>query len=84
MKSMQIMRVNSPEFRMAELIWNNEPISLEKLIELCEKEISWNEPKVQRELRALYKRRIFKEEDGVITSFMEKPKGEEVIYLANP
>ena len=67
---MKIMKMESPEFRVAELIWKNEPISFDELIKLCKENLSWNSLKTERELRGLYKKRVFQEQNGLITSMI--------------
>ena len=67
---MKIMKLESPEFRLAELIWKNEPLSSDEIVKLCEAELFWKKSKIEAELKKLYKRRIFQIQEGIVTSMI--------------
>lgn len=58
------------ETRFAELIWKNEPISSGKLVKLCQSELNWKKSTTYTVLKKLCDRRIFKNEQGCVTSLI--------------
>ena len=47
---MRVTKYDSPEFKLAELIWKMEPISVEELVKICIIELLWDGAKTQKEL----------------------------------
>ena len=64
--------VNPNIISLAELIWENEPISYEKLVQKCVEEFSWSKPKAYRILHKLCKSRIAQKNDGIVSSIATK------------
>ena len=67
---MRVTKYDSPEFKLAELIWKMEPISVEELVKIGIIELLWDGAKTQKELRRLCKGRIVKVEDDVVSSLI--------------
>ena len=67
---MRITKQDSPEFKLAELIWKREPISVEELVKICIVELLWDGGKTQKELRRLCKGRIMRVDDDIVTSLI--------------
>ena len=67
---MRVTKQDSPEFRLADMIWKKEPISIEELVKICMSDLSWDEAKIQKELKKLCKRRIFQIENEIVTSMI--------------
>ena len=65
---MRIVNVNSPEFRLAEIIWEKEPISTEELVKIAILELLWDGATTQKALRKLCRERIMQEQNGMVTS----------------
>lgn len=67
---MRVTKYDSPEFKLAELIWKKEPISVDELVKICILELLWDGDKTRKQLRRLCKGRIMKVEDGVVSSLI--------------
>lgn len=67
---MRVTKYDSPEFKLAELIWKKEPISVEELVKICIVELLWDGDKTNKELRRLCKGRIMRVEDGIVSSLI--------------
>ncbi len=60
------------ETRFAELIWDHEPTSSGDLVKLCEKELAWKKSTTYTMLRRLCQRKIFQNNDGIVSSILSK------------
>lgn len=69
---MQNYKLGAMETKFAELIWDNEPISSGELVKLCEKELSWKKSTTYTMLRRLCMRKIFKNNNGVVSSVITR------------
>lgn len=61
-------RLGEAEAAFAALIWDNEPLSSSRLVELCARELEWKKSTTYTVLRRLCQKGIFQNEDGVVTS----------------
>ena len=61
-------RLGGAEAAFAALIWDNEPLSSSRLVELCGERLGWKKSTTYTVLRRLCQKRIFQNEDGVVTS----------------
>ena len=69
---MQNYKLGAMETKFAELIWDNEPISSGEVVKLCEKELSWKKSTTYTMLRRLCMRKIFKNNNGVVSSVITR------------
>lgn len=60
------------EGRFADIIWEKEPISMNELIKICEKEFGWKRTTTYTVLKRLSQKRIFQNESGMVTSLLSK------------
>jgi predicted transcriptional regulator len=61
-------KLSAAENRVAEIIWDNEPLPSSRLVELCEAALSWKKSTTYTILKRLCEKGVFKNEEGVITS----------------
>lgn len=61
-------RLGEAEAAFAALIWDNEPLSSSRLVELCARELEWKKSTTYTVLRRLCQKGIFQNENGVVTS----------------
>lgn len=66
------MKLGVIESRFADLIWQNEPLSTSKLVELCEKELNWKRTTTYTVLKRLSERGIFQNNNHIVTSLLSK------------
>ena len=69
---MEDYQLGAMETKFAELIWDNEPISSGELVKLCEKELNWKKSTTYTMLRRLCMRKIFKNNNGVVSSVITR------------
>jgi predicted transcriptional regulator len=60
------------ESRFADIIWDNEPVSTAKLIELCLKELNWKRTTTYTVLKRLCERGIFQTVDSTVSSLISR------------
>jgi len=60
------------EFRFADIIWQNEPLTSGELVKLCEAELEWKKSTTYTVLRKLCDRGLFLNENGTVRSIVSK------------
>ena len=61
-------RLGEVETAFANLIWDNEPLTSSRLVELCAAELSWKKSTTYTVLRRLCQKGVFQNEGGVVTA----------------
>lgn len=69
---MNDVRLGAVEARFAQIIWDNEPLSSGKLVELCEKQLEWKKSTTYTVLKKLCERGLFANENSTVTSKISK------------
>ncbi len=57
---------------LAEIIWQEAPISSRKLTEICEKKIGWKRTTTYTMLKGLCEKGIFENKNGVVVAILSK------------
>lgn len=65
-------RLGEVEASFAALIWDNEPLSSNRLVELCGEKLDWKKSTTYTVLRRLCQRGLFQNEGGVVTSLISR------------
>ena len=63
-------KLGEVESAFAALIWDNEPLTSSRLVELCADRLDWKKSTVYTVLRRLCQRGIFQNEGGTVTSLI--------------
>ena len=63
-------KLGEVEAAFADLIWDNEPLSSSRLVELCADKLDWKKSTTYTVLRRLCQKGIFQNEGGVVTSLI--------------
>ena len=63
-------RLGEVETAFANLIWDNEPLTSSRLVELCGEKLSWKKSTTYTVLRRLCQKGVFQNEGGVVTSLI--------------
>ncbi len=66
------MRLGIVEARFADLIWQNEPVSSGKLVQLAEEGLEWKKSTTYTVLKRLCDRGIFENRNGTVVSLLSK------------
>ena len=69
---MSEMKLGMVESRFADIIWQNEPLSTHKLVELCEEKLKWKRTTTYTVLQRLSERGMFQNNGGVVTSIVSR------------
>ena len=67
-----LYHMGAVESKFAELIWDREPIGSGKLVKLAEDRLEWKKSTTYTVLRKLCDKGIFKNEDSVVTSRLNR------------
>lgn len=65
-------KLGEVESAFAALIWDNEPLSSSRLVELCGARLDWKKSTTYTVLRRLCERGIFRNEGGTVTSLISR------------
>lgn len=65
-------KLGEMESRLADLIWENQPISTRSLTELCAEAFQWKRTTTYTMLKRLCDRGIFQNDSGTVVSLMSK------------
>lgn len=65
-------KLGEVESAFAALIWDNEPVASNKLVELCAEKLDWKKSTTYTVLRRLCQKGIFRNEGGVVTSLISR------------
>ena len=60
------------EERLAEIIWEEEPIPSGDLVKICEKEFDWKKSTTYTMLKRIENKGVFKNQGGVVSSLVKK------------
>ena len=63
-------KLGEVESAFADLIWDNEPLTSSRLVELCADRLDWKKSTTYTVLRRLCQRGIFQNEGGMVTSLI--------------
>lgn len=69
---MEEFSLGTIEGRFADIIWEKEPISMNELIKICEKEFGWKRTTTYTVLKRLSQKGVFQNESGTVTSMLSK------------
>ena len=65
-------RMGEIESRVADLIWENEPITSAELVRLAQQELNWKKSTTYTMLKRLCERGLFQNEKGIVSSVMTR------------
>lgn len=65
-------KLGAIESRFADIIWQNEPLSTQTLVTLCEKELQWKRTTTYTVLKRLSERGLFQNDSGTVTSLISR------------
>ncbi len=65
-------RLGEIEKHFADIIWNNEPLSSGRLVELCAAQLNWKKSTTYTVLKRVCERELFQNIDGEVTSLVSR------------
>ena len=69
---MRKLRLTEAEENLADIIWQNEPISSPELVKLCEKQFNWKKSTTYTMLKRLEEKKIFKNNNSIVVGLIKK------------
>ncbi len=60
------------ESRFADIIWQNQPLSMQELVKRCENELDWKRTTTYTVLKRLSERGLFRNEGGQVTALISR------------
>lgn len=60
------------EATFASIIWDNEPLTSSRLVELCREKLDWKKSTTYTVLRRLCQRGLFQNQNGTVTSLLSR------------
>ena len=78
---METPKIFESEYRFCLILWENEPISSGKLVELCKENLGWSKATTYTVIRRLSERGILKNENTIVTSLISKEEVEQLRQL---
>ncbi len=69
---MKEITLGAIETRFADIVWENEPLSSKRLVELCEEAFNWKRTTTYTVLKKLCDKGLFKNEKGLVSNVLSK------------
>ena len=73
---MEAPKIFESEYRFCLILWDNEPVSSGKLVELCKEGLGWSKATTYTVIRRLAERGIVKNENAVVTALISKEEAQ--------
>ena len=73
---MEAPKIFESEYRFCLILWENEPISSGKLVELCKEGLGWSKATTYTVIRRLSERGVLKNENTIVTSLISKEEAQ--------
>lgn len=69
---MEEIKLGLVESRFADIIWEKEPLSSRKLVQLCHERLEWKKSTTYTVLKKLCDRGLFRNENGIVTALVSR------------
>ena len=73
---MDAPKIFESEYRFCLILWENEPVSSGKLVELCKENLGWSKATTYTVIRRLSERGVVKNENTVVTALISKEEAQ--------
>ena len=73
---MDAPKIFESEYRFCLILWDNEPVSSGKLVELCKENLGWGKATTYTVIRRLSERGVVKNENTVVTALISKEEAQ--------
>ena len=73
---MDAPKIFESEYRFCLILWENEPVSSGKLVELCKENLGWSKATTYTVIRRLSERGVLKNENTIVTSLISKEEAQ--------
>lgn len=69
---METPKVFESEYRLCQILWENEPVNSTKLVQLCKEKLGWSKATTYTVVRRLSERGVVKNQNAVVTSLVSR------------
>lgn len=73
---METPKIFESEYRFCLILWENEPVSSGKLVELCKESLGWSKATTYTVIRRLSERGVLQNENTIVTSLVSKEEAQ--------
>ena len=73
---MEAPKIFESEYRFCLILWDNEPVSPGKLVELCKEGLGWSKATTYTVIRRLSERGVLKNENTIVSSLISKEEAQ--------
>ena len=73
---MEAPKIFDSEYRFCLILWDNEPVSSGRLVELCKQHLDWSKATTYTVIRRLSERGVVKNENTVVTALISKEEAQ--------
>lgn len=73
---MEAPKIFESEYRFCLILWDNEPVSSGRLVELCRQHLDWSKATTYTVIRRLSQRGVVKSENTIVTSLISKEEAQ--------
>ena len=73
---MDAPKIFESEYRFCLILWENEPVSSGKLVELCKENLGWSKATTYTVIRRLSERGVLKNENTIVSSLISKEEAQ--------
>ena len=73
---MEAPKIFESEYRFCLILWDNEPVSSGKLVELCKEDLGWSKATTYTVIRRLSERGVLKNENTIVSSLISKEEAQ--------
>ena len=69
-------KIFESEFRLCQVLWDNEPVTSAQLAKLCKEELGWSRTTTYTVIRRLAERGVVRNENSLITSLVSRQEAQ--------
>ena len=69
-------KINDSEYRLCEILWDNEPINSTELMKLCREKLGWSKATTYTVIRRLSERGIIQNVNSIVTSLVSREEAQ--------
>ena len=69
---MAAVKLSEGEYRLASIVWDNQPLPSGKLVELCAGQLGWKKSTTYTVLKKLVDRKVLKNENATVTALVPR------------
>ena len=73
---METPKIFESEYRFCLILWEHEPVSSGKLVELCKEQLGWSKATTYTVIRRLAQRGVLKNENTIVTALVSKEEAQ--------